>query len=58
MDRGPTPTAFVFPPPAPTTLPVRGTTARFPVGRVFCIGRNYPWQPDEPRPNERPGWFM
>ena len=51
-------TGFVFPPPPPTALPVRGTTALFPVGRVFCIGRNYPWRPDEPRPLEPPGWFM
>ena len=51
-------TEFVLPPPEPTTLAVRGTPARFPVGRVFCIGRNYPWQPDEPPPRALPGWFM
>jgi fumarylpyruvate hydrolase len=50
---------FVFPPPAPTTLPVAGGTAVFPVGRVFCIGRNYPWNRDEPtRPQDMPAWFM
>lgn len=32
---------FVIPDPAPATLPVHGTTARFPVRRVYCIGRNY-----------------
>ena len=30
----------ITPPPQPG-LPVRGTDARFPVGRIFCIGRNY-----------------
>ncbi|WP_333829428.1 fumarylacetoacetate hydrolase family protein [Pararhodobacter sp.] len=33
--------SFVIPPPAPVTLPVRGTSARFPVHRVYCVGRNY-----------------
>jgi fumarylpyruvate hydrolase len=32
---------YVFPPPAIPTLPVRGTDARFPVRRVYCVGRNY-----------------
>lgn len=27
--------------PAPVTLPVHGSTARFPVRRIFCVGRNY-----------------
>ncbi len=27
--------------PEPVTLPVNGETARYPVGRVFCVGRNY-----------------
>lgn len=49
---------FTFPPPAPVTLPVAGSSARFPVGRVFCIGRNYRWQPDEPPPTDMPAWFM
>ncbi|HLU13275.1 MAG TPA: fumarylacetoacetate hydrolase family protein [Arenimonas sp.] len=31
----------VFPAPAPTRLPVRGSAARFPVHRIYCIGRNY-----------------
>lgn len=25
----------------PLALPVRGETARYPVGRIFCVGRNY-----------------
>ncbi len=32
---------FVFPPPPQPALAVRGTTARFPVRRIYCIGRNY-----------------
>ena len=32
---------FVFSPPAVSTLPVAGTTSRFPVRRIFCVGRNY-----------------
>ncbi|MFP7571571.1 fumarylacetoacetate hydrolase family protein [Marivita sp. S2033] len=32
---------YVIEPPALVTLPVAGTEARFPVRRVYCIGRNY-----------------
>jgi fumarylpyruvate hydrolase len=31
----------VIAPPPTSTLPVLGSNARFPVRRVFCIGRNY-----------------
>lgn len=51
-------TDLVFPAAAPTTLPIAGSAARFPVARVFCIGRNYRWLPDETRPTEMPAWFM
>ena len=34
-------TDHVITPPAIATLPVLGSTARFPVRRVYCIGRNY-----------------
>ena len=51
-------TQFVIPPPAPTTLAVAGSTALFPVNRVYCIGRNYAWSADEPPPSEMPAWFM
>lgn len=27
--------------PQPVTLPIHGSTARFPVRRIFCVGRNY-----------------
>ncbi len=32
---------FVIPPSPAPSLPVRGTQARFPLRRVYCIGRNY-----------------
>lgn len=32
---------FVFPPAAVVSVPVVGTTARFPVQRIYCVGRNY-----------------
>lgn len=35
------PTNFVFTPPATVSVPVRGTMARFPVHRIYCVGRNY-----------------
>lgn len=31
----------VFPLPPPVTVPVKGSEARFPVRRIFCVGRNY-----------------
>ena len=32
---------YVFPPPDPIALPVAGAAQRFPVRRVYCVGRNY-----------------
>ena len=32
---------FVFPPASAPAAPVRGRTARFPIRRIFCVGRNY-----------------
>lgn len=32
---------YVLQPPARPDLPVAGTDERFPVGQVFCVGRNY-----------------
>lgn len=49
---------FVIAPPRPAALAVAGSRARFPVGRVFCIGRNYRWTAEEPAPQEMPAWFM
>ena len=31
----------VFPPAPAVTVPVVGTSARFPVHRIYCVGRNY-----------------
>lgn len=33
--------SFVFTPPAAVSVPVLGTTERFPVHRIYCVGRNY-----------------
>ncbi|MGJ8563398.1 MAG: fumarylacetoacetate hydrolase family protein [Alphaproteobacteria bacterium] len=32
---------FAFPPADPVSLPIAGTDNRFPVRRIYCIGRNY-----------------
>jgi len=33
--------AYVIPPPPQAALPVRGEARRFPVRRIYCVGRNY-----------------
>lgn len=33
--------SFVITPPAPVSVPVVGSQDRFPVGRIYCVGRNY-----------------
>lgn len=33
--------AYVFPPPEVTSLPVDGSSDRFAVHRMYCVGRNY-----------------
>ena len=32
---------YVIEPPVPPSLPIRGSDQRFPVRRVYCVGRNY-----------------
>lgn len=32
---------YVFSPPATVSVPIFGTTDRFPVHRIYCVGRNY-----------------
>ncbi len=32
---------FLFDPPPVPSLPIRGSDVRFPVHRIYCIGRNY-----------------
>jgi fumarylpyruvate hydrolase len=34
-------TGYVIPAPEATTLPVVGSSQRFPVRRIYCVGRNY-----------------
>jgi fumarylpyruvate hydrolase len=45
--------------PRMVTLPIVGCTDVFPIGRVFCIGRNYPWTPEDRVGSKvMPSWFM
>lgn len=32
---------FLFPPPPVVSIPVAGSVTRFPVNRIYCVGRNY-----------------
>lgn len=34
-------TVFAFAPPSPPSVVIAGTPERFPVRRIFCVGRNY-----------------
>ncbi len=34
-------TSYIFNPPAIPSLPIRGQQERFPINRIFCVGRNY-----------------
>ena len=34
-------TGYLFDLPQPMSLEVEGETARFPLHRIFCVGRNY-----------------
>jgi fumarylpyruvate hydrolase len=51
---------YVVNPPATTSLPVRGTKARFPIRRVYCVGRNYAAHAVEMGhdPNKEPPFFF
>jgi len=33
--------SYIVPPPAIVSVPVKGSDSRFPVRRVYCVGRNY-----------------
>jgi fumarylpyruvate hydrolase len=46
--------------PPQVTVPVRGTSARFPVHRIYCIGRNYAAHAIEMGhdPNKEPPFFF
>lgn len=49
---------FVFDPTPVASLPVNGTDARFPIARVFCLGRNYHWGDSLNAVREVPAFFM
>ncbi len=34
-------TSYLFPPQAVPSLPIQGDERRYPVSRIFCVGRNY-----------------
>ena len=34
-------TTYLFTPPDVQSLPIRGQQERFPINRIFCVGRNY-----------------
>lgn len=50
----------VFKPAIPTALPVKGTSALFPVRRVYCVGQNYADHAREmgSNPNAEPPFFF
>jgi fumarylpyruvate hydrolase len=52
--------SYVFSPPSVTALPIRGSTDRFPVRRVYCVGRNYAEHAIEMGgdPNKEPPFFF
>ncbi|MGC1332621.1 fumarylacetoacetate hydrolase family protein, partial [Pseudomonas sp.] len=49
---------YVFAPDAGVSLDVQGSEARFPVNRVFCLGRNYPWGDAQDAVRQAPMFFM
>ncbi|MGH8030583.1 MAG: fumarylacetoacetate hydrolase family protein [Arenimonas sp.] len=55
-------TEFVIPPVATPCVPVFGTSARFPVHRIYCVGRNFAEHAREmgaePPPRGQPVFFM
>ena len=52
--------SFVISPPAQVSLPVAGSSDRFPVRRVYCVGRNYAEHAKEMGhdPNKEPPFFF
>ena len=51
---------YVITPPAETLIPVVGSDARFPVRRIYCVGRNYAEHAREmgSDPNREPPFFF
>ncbi len=52
--------SYVFPPPPVASVAVEATDARFPVRRIFCVGRNYAAHAREMGgdPNREPPFFF
>src|SRR5215510_16585555 len=52
--------AYVITPPPVNALPVDGSPDHFPVGRIFCVGRNYADHAREMGhdPNREPPFFF
>ena len=52
---------YIFPPPQPISVPILHSGQRFPVRRVFCVGRNYAEHAKEmgasPERGQRPVFF-
>ena len=54
-------TAFAFPPEPHTALAIRGRAERFPVHRIYCVGRNFAEHAKEmgaEAPKGKPVFFM
>lgn len=54
-------TAFAFPPQPQTALAIRGRAERFPVHRIYCVGRNFAEHAKEmgaEAPKGKPVFFM
>jgi len=49
---------YVFEPGVRPSAAVEGSHARFPLARVFCLGRNYPWSDSDSTPRSEPLFFM
>jgi fumarylpyruvate hydrolase len=53
--------AYLFPPPLAKSIPVNGERRRYPVNRIFCVGRNYVEHAKEmgiPVDREKPFYFL
>jgi fumarylpyruvate hydrolase len=54
-------TTYIFPPRPVPSVPIKGRTERFAVGRIFCVGRNYEDHAKEmgvPVDRETPFYFL
>ncbi|WP_249680209.1 fumarylacetoacetate hydrolase family protein [Pseudomonas abieticivorans] len=50
--------SYVFTPAQLPTLAVEGSDQRFPISRVFCLGRNYHWGDSQGQVRQAPIFFM